>query len=198
MSTIPIGILRAVSWPFPSSYRPKLRKQLTWRDSIPLTLERETAAAPEPLKPVAPVVHHYTHRNLGQQLERGPVQKIQTNLTENELRFWAGSYLGGNWSGCRCCGATILSSFIQPPSEAAKKRKEHQRAESNACTQTLLRVYKELRDLSVCAICDNDVKETRWGVPLHAACREKFKTRLNLGFYFTQFLHEIRDQGGTK
>lgn len=88
-----------------------------------------------------------------------PTSKVG-NLTLAEYRFWIGVQVPhSNMRICRGCKETIYSSI------AAGVHKE-KKVWGDPCTIRLVRLYKKMLELGLCAMCQERTNTQRWGVPL--------------------------------
>lgn len=171
---INLGILRTVCQPQRSPWREKI-KCLRPAYIAPKGYEAST------YKPL-----------LSPKIDKSKSQRaihvVESNLSDNELRFWAGGLKGGNWSCCRCCQTVVYEGLACDV--GIPRRKWHQ--EQGNCTKIIREVYKELLEAEVCAICDvTGVKSQKWGVPLcKEPCMDLWKVRRDGGYYFRESLKE--------
>lgn len=140
---VPVALIRHVC--YPSGYRlPKLQPlEYKW----------------EPPKPPVTVVPGFQRAAQGWVSPNTVTNyKIKGNLSNEEYRFFVGNRQTHlEVSHCRWCAECFTSILSR-------------RAHKTPCKTLLIDLYRELRDLSRCAVCEKACKRTAWGIPL---CGEK-------------------------
>ena len=114
----------------------------------------------------------------------------ESNLSENELRFWAGGRsLMSPIATCRCCGKFINSNVSNKPLKQLIK--EHQ--SEFKCTKVLVEAYKLLHEKKACAMCNQSTEAKRYGVHLcKEICMSEWRFSSSSGFFLRQAIEESR------
>ena len=94
----------------------------------------------------------------------------ESNLSQNEMRYWYGSPLQySNWRACRCCETVCLSA---EQLKAHKASQPYDTRTNNTCFKLLDLAYKLLLREKKCVVCGTHTLWDKWGVPLckHTSC----------------------------